>query len=73
MADVVLSLVLAKVPHISPYGVLFGVILFMGLGLVIAIKWPRMVRKDNAHVVPITLGGPLLARHDRWPPRLEPL
>ncbi|HKN91932.1 MAG TPA: hypothetical protein VJ622_16830 [Acidimicrobiia bacterium] len=41
MADVVLSLVLAKVPHISPYGVLFGVILFMGLGLVIAIKWPQ--------------------------------
>jgi hypothetical protein len=33
--------VLAKFPHIPPNGILFGCIVIMGLGVVIAIKWPQ--------------------------------
>jgi hypothetical protein len=40
MADVV-ALVLAKVPHVSPSGILFGCIVIMGAGLAIAFKWPQ--------------------------------
>ena len=41
MADSVVTVVLAKFPHIPPNGILFGCILIMGLGLVIAFKWPQ--------------------------------
>jgi hypothetical protein len=44
MADV-LSLVLAKFPHIPPNGILFGAIVIMGLGLAIALKWPEKPQK----------------------------
>jgi hypothetical protein len=38
---VVLALVLAKVPHVSPSGILFGCILIMAGGLALAFKWPQ--------------------------------
>jgi hypothetical protein len=41
MADIVQALTLAKWPHISPNGILFGCILIMALGLAIALKWPE--------------------------------
>jgi hypothetical protein len=41
MADLVLSLVVAKWPHVSPSGVLFGCVVIMALGLAAAFKWPQ--------------------------------
>jgi hypothetical protein len=40
MADVLLSLVVAKLPHIPTYGFLIGAFIIMGIGLAIAVKWP---------------------------------
>jgi hypothetical protein len=45
MADIALALVLAKWPHISPSGILFGCIVIMVLGLGVAVKWPEKPQK----------------------------
>lgn len=45
MAEIALALVLAKWPHISPSGILFGCIVIMVLGLGIAVKWPDPPKK----------------------------
>ena len=45
MMDSVLALILAKWPHISPSGILFGCIVIMVLGLGIAVKWPDNSQK----------------------------
>lgn len=41
MADVLLSLIIAKWPPFSPSGVLVACFAIMGIGLAIAIKWPQ--------------------------------
>ena len=46
MADIVLALILAKWPHISPSGILFGCIAIMAAGLAVAIKWPEKPKKQ---------------------------
>ena len=45
MADIVLALILARWPHVSPSGILFGCIVIMGLGLAAAFKWPEKPQK----------------------------
>ena len=47
MADITLALIIAKWPHISPSGVLFGSIVIMAAGLGIAIKWPEKPQKKQ--------------------------
>ena len=47
MAGLVLSSVLAKWPHVSPNGILFGCILIMAAGLAIAVKWPQKPPKKS--------------------------
>lgn len=46
MADITLALLLAKWPHISPSGILFGCIVIMALGLGAALKWPEKPKKQ---------------------------
>jgi hypothetical protein len=45
MADIVLAQIIAKWPHISPSGILFGCIVIMALGLAVAVKWPEKPQK----------------------------
>jgi hypothetical protein len=45
MAELVLAQMVAKWPHISPNGILFGCIVLMALSLAIAIKWPSKTQK----------------------------
>ncbi len=45
MMESVLAVVLAKWPHVSPSGILFGCIVIMVLCLGIAVKWPDLPKK----------------------------
>ncbi|MEW6472353.1 MAG: hypothetical protein AB1679_08780 [Actinomycetota bacterium] len=45
MAEMLVALILAKWPHISPNGILFGCIVIMALGLAVALKWPEKPQK----------------------------